>query len=196
MGKRATILILLLPLLALVSLAARADSADEEAVWSALKNGGYVVLIRHAVTELGVGDLPGFEIGKCATQRNLSAQGRVDAKRIGDAFRRRAIPISEVLSSRWCRCLDTAHIAFGRASPVPMLDSMFNDREKPADEKIREVLAAIARRPALGNLILVTHNQNIQALTGVSPTSGEMVVVTPAEPGKLKLVGRLGVPSR
>lgn len=193
MGKRANIFCLLLALLAL---AARAESADEEMVWSALKSGGYVVLIRHAVTEPGVGDPDGFEIGKCSTQRNLSVQGRADAKRIGNAFRQRAIPISEVLSSRWCRCLDTANIAFGKASPVPMLDSMFNDREKPADEKIREVFAAIARRPASGNLILVTHNQNIQALTGVSPTSGEMVVVAPAEPGKLKLVGRLDVPSQ
>lgn len=181
-------------LLALPALAAHADSVDEEKVWSALRNGAYVVLIRHAVTEPGIGDPPGFEIGKCATQRNLSVQGKADAKRIGDAFRRRAIPISEVLSSRWCRCVDTAMLAFGKATPLPMLDSMFNDREKPADEKIREVFAAIERRPASGNLILVTHNQNIQALTGVSPTPGEMVVVSAAEPGKLKLVGRLDVP--
>jgi nitroreductase len=74
-----------------------------------------------------------------------------------------------------------------------MLDSMFNDNEKPAEEKVREVLTAVRRRPSSGNLVLVTHNQNIQALTGVSVASGEMVVVTP-ENGKLRVIGRLNIP--
>jgi broad specificity phosphatase PhoE len=132
-------------------------------------------------------------IADCSTQRNLSAQGRSDAKRIGEAFRSRNIPISDVFSSRWCRCLDTANLAFGKATPAPMLDSMFNDREKPAEEKVREVLAVVRRRAPSGNLVLVTHNQNIQALTGVSVGSGEMVVVTP-DNGKLRVIGRLNLP--
>lgn len=171
-----------------------AFGADDESVWSALRSGRHVVLIRHAITEPGIGDPPGFRIGDCGTQRNLSEQGRKDAARIGEAFRRREIPVSEVLSSRWCRCLDTARLAFGRATPVPMLDSMFNDKEKPAEEKIREVFEYVARRPETGNLVLVTHNQNIQALTGVSPASGEMVVVTPEQKGKFRVIGRIASP--
>jgi broad specificity phosphatase PhoE len=170
-----------------------ADKSTDDNVWSALQTGQHVVLIRHAITDPGIGDPPGFVIGNCSTQRNLSAQGRSDAKRIGEAFRSRNIPISDVLSSRWCRCLDTANLAFGRATPAPMLDSMFNDNEKPAEEKVREVLSAVRRRPSHGNLVLVTHNQNIQALTGVSVASGEMVVVTP-ENGKLRVIGRLNIP--
>jgi broad specificity phosphatase PhoE len=181
-------------LLAFTQQALAADNSADEAVWSALKSGHHVVLIRHAITEPGIGDPPGFVHGKCSTQRNLSAQGRLDAKRIGEAFRSRNIPISDVLSSRWCRCLDTASLAFGKATPSPMLDSMFNDREKPADEKVREVFAAVNRRPSSGNLVLVTHNQNIQALTGVSPASGEMVVVT-LENGKFRVIGRLNLSS-
>jgi broad specificity phosphatase PhoE len=181
-------------LLAFTQQALAADNSADEAVWSALKSGQHVVLIRHAITEPGIGDPPGFVHGKCSTQRNLSAQGRLDAKRIGEAFRSRNIPISDVLSSRWCRCLDTANLAFGKATPSPMLDSMFNDREKPADEKVREVFAAVNRRPSSGNLVLITHNQNIQALTGVSPASGEMVVVTP-ENGKFRVIGRLNLSS-
>lgn len=181
-------------LLAFTQQALAADNSADEAVWSALKSGHHVVLIRHAITEPGIGDPPGFVHGKCSTQRNLSAQGRLDAKRIGEAFRSRNIPISDVMSSRWCRCLDTASLAFGKATPSPMLDSMFNDREKPADEKVRGVFAAVNRRPSSGNLILVTHNQNIQALTGVSPASGEMVVVTP-ENGKFRVIGRLNLSS-
>ncbi|MEN3293865.1 MAG: hypothetical protein V7642_3118 [Burkholderiales bacterium] len=169
-----------------------ADSSAGEAFWSALKSGQYVVLIRHAITEPGIGDPPGFVLGDCSTQRNLSTQGQSDAKRIGEAFRSRNIPLSEVLSSRWCRCLDTARLAFGKATPTPMLDSMFNDKKKPAEEKIREVFAAVERRPATGNLVLVTHNQNIEALTGVAPASGEMVVVTP-ENGKFRVIARLNL---
>jgi phosphohistidine phosphatase SixA len=179
-------------LLAFTGAAFAADSGADEAVWSALKSGKHAVLIRHAITEPGVGAPPGFVHGNCSTQRNLSAQGRIDAKRIGEAFRSRGIPISGVLSSRWCRCLDTASLAFGKATPATMLDSMFNDKEKPAEEKIREVFSALERRPASGNLILVTHNQNIQALTGISPASGEMVVVTPGN-GKLRVIGRLNL---
>lgn len=168
-------------------------AADQEAIWKSLQSGGHVVLIRHAITESGVGDPPGFKLEDCSTQRNLSAQGRADAKRIGNAFNKRGIPIAAVLSSRWCRCLDTAKIAFGRATPSPMLDSIFNDREKPKEEKIREFREAVATMPADGNVIMVTHQYNIQAFVDVSPTSGEMVVLKP-ESGKLRLVGRLTVP--
>jgi phosphohistidine phosphatase SixA len=170
-----------------------ADPAGDEALWSALKSGGHIVLIRHAVTDPGIGDPPSFTIGDCSTQRNLSTKGRADAKRIGEAFRSREIPVSDVLSSRWCRCIDTAQLAFGRVKPASMLDSMFNDRERSAEEKIREVFASLARGTGAGNLILVTHARNIEALTGVSPSSGEMVVVTLDGPRKFRLIGRLDV---
>lgn len=171
-----------------------AEDASDEAVWNALKAGGHVVLIRHAITESGIGDPPGFTLGDCRTQRNLSAEGRTDARRIGEAFRKREIPVSDVLSSRWCRCLDTARLAFGKATPAAMLDSMFRDNDpNRKEEKIRAVKATVARRTMPGNLVLVTHNQNIQALTGVSPSSGEMVVVMPEAGGEWKLVGRLRV---
>lgn len=181
--------LLLLVLLAPWCTAARLDNKD--AAWAALRAGGHVVLIRHAVTEPGIGDPPEFRVGECGTQRNLSAQGRKDAVRIGEEFRSRGIAVSEILSSRWCRCIDTATLAFGKATPAPMLDSMFNDREKPAEEKVREVFDYVARWPATGNLVLVTHNRNIQALTDVSPASGEMVVVRLSEPGKFTVVGRI-----
>lgn len=173
---------------------ASAQDATAEATWSALKSGGHIVLIRHALTEAGVGDPPGFVLANCRTQRNLSAQGRADARRIGEAFRRREIPVADVLSSRWCRCLDTARLAFGEATPAAMLDSMFDDSEPQIAEKVRAVQAAVARRPSGGNLVLVTHNRNIQALTGVSPFSGEMVVVMPDSAGKFNVIGRLRVP--
>jgi phosphohistidine phosphatase SixA len=167
-------------------------AAGQNVVWQALQQGGHVVLIRHAITESGIGDPPKFKLEDCRTQRNLSAQGRADAKRIGEAFRKYGVPIAQVLSSRWCRCLDTARIAFGKATPSPMLDSMFNDKERPGEEKVQEFRAALAKLPSNGNLIMVTHQYNIQAFADVSPTSGEMVVLKP-ESGGLELIGRLTV---
>lgn len=180
-------------LLALWMPAFATGQESDEAVWAALQQDRKVVLIRHAITDPGIGDPPGFVPGKCDTQRNLSARGRDDARRIGEAFRARDIPVAEVLSSRWCRCLDTARLAFGRATPAPMLDSIFNDKETAAEEKVRQVFAAMERRPAKGNLVLVTHNQNILALTGLSVAAGEMVVAVP-ENGAFRVIGRLLVP--
>jgi broad specificity phosphatase PhoE len=177
-----------------LSMPALATGQDtDEAVWAALQQGRKVVLIRHAITDPGIGDPPGFVSGKCETQRNLSVRGREDARRIGAAFRARNIPVAEVLSSRWCRCLDTARLAFGRATPAPMLDSIFNDKQVAAEEKVLQVFAAMERRPASGNVVLVTHNQNIQALTGLAVVAGEMVVAVP-EGGKFRVIGSLIVP--
>lgn len=189
----------LLSLMPAVLFGAMAPShAAGEDAWSSLKSGSRVVFIRHAVTDPGVGDPDGFVIGDCSTQRNLSAQGRADAKAIGDAFRSRAIRVSEVLTSRWCRCVDTATLAFGKATPAPMVDSMFNDREKSDEAKVREVIAYAgnaAKRSAPGHLVLVTHAVNVQALTGVYPAPGE-IVVTAFDAGKFKPIGRINLFSR
>ncbi len=104
--------------------------AAEGDIWTQMKeNTGYVVLLRHAKTVSGTGDPPGFEIDNCNTQRNLSEAGREQAKQIGREFRERNIPISQVLSSQYCRCLDTARLLdLGTVKPSPMLNSIFEDR--------------------------------------------------------------------
>ncbi|WP_019141751.1 histidine phosphatase family protein [Noviherbaspirillum massiliense] len=171
-----------------------ADTASNESLWSALQSGGYIVLIRHAETEPGTGDPPGFVLDNCSTQRNLSAEGRSHAQRLGEAFRKQRIPVADVLSSRWCRCIDTARLAFGTARPAAMLDSMFDDDDDRIQAKVRAVSAAARERPAAGNRIWVTHNVNIRTLTGISPGAGEMVIVSAQKDGTLKPVGRLTVP--
>jgi phosphohistidine phosphatase SixA len=175
--------------LALALAPATAPPAAAEALWALLKGGSQVVLIRHA-TAPGGGDPPNFRIDDCATQRNLSEEGREEARRIGAAFRARGIPVEQVRSSRWCRCLETARLAFGRAEPWPALESLFHDPDREA-ERTREVRAVASEPPRGGNLILVTHNFNIRALTGISPGSGEMVIVTPLGRGQFRVAGRI-----
>jgi len=162
-----------------------------EPVWDALRSGGKIVILRHASTEPGLGDPPGFRLDDCATQRNLSEAGRTEARRIGAAFVSRAIPVARVLSSRWCRCVETARLAFGRVEPWASLDSFFDDRSRES-QQTRAVRALIAEPLTGGNLILVTHQVNITALTGIAPAMGEMVVLSP-EPGEnFRIAGRLG----
>src|SRR5262245_33429691 len=83
-------------------------SADEAEAWTALRTGRHVALMRHTDAPGGVGDPPGFRLEDCATQRNLSAEGRADATRIGVRLKSERIAFERILSSPWCRCMDTA----------------------------------------------------------------------------------------
>jgi phosphohistidine phosphatase SixA len=180
------------PFLLLLWLALFAGTAGaDDALWARLRDGGLVVMIRHA-TAPGVGDPPGLRLGDCSTQRNLSDEGRAEARRIGEAFRRERVPVDEVRSSEWCRCRDTAELAFGRYTPWPAINSFFGDRgTEPAQTA---AVRALGAREAKGNLVLVTHQVNITATTGVYPASGEMVVLRPAGGDRLEVLGRLRVP--
>ena len=168
-----------------------ASAAPGADLWQSLAGGGHVILMRHAATVPGIGDPPGFDLRQCATQRNLSEAGRSDASEIGQAFRLHAIPLAAVLSSRWCRCLDTARLAFGRAAPAPMLDSMFRDGPEAKRRKLREVRAYLGTRKEQGNIVLVTHDVNIQALAGRYLRQGQFLVAAVEPDGGLRIAGAM-----
>lgn len=184
------------PLAALLlgaALGLSAPAAADPALWTRLEGGSQVVLIRHAVTTPGVGDPAGARLDDCATQRNLSEAGRAEARRLGAAFRSRAVPVGRVLSSPWCRCLETARLAFGQAEVWEPLRSLFADRSGEV-EQTRAFRTLAGARPAGGNTILVTHGANILAFVGVHPAPAEMVIVTPRGDGSFTVAGRLPVP--
>jgi broad specificity phosphatase PhoE len=176
--------------LAVVLLAAPSAAQADEVLWNLLRAGGQIILLRHASTDPGVGDPPGFRLDDCSTQRNLTEAGREEARRLGAAFRARGVPVGRVLSSRWCRCLETARLAFGRVEPWPALDSFFQDRQREPEQS-RAVRSLLGRRPQDGNLVMVTHQVNITAVTRQSPAPGEMVVISPHGAGEYVLAGRL-----
>jgi len=188
-GRAALFTILFLGALAV----ARPADADD-ALWTLLKNGRQVVLVRHAVTTAEVGDPPGFKLNDCATQRNLTESGRADARRLGEAFRGHGVPVGRVLSSPWCRCLETARLAFGGDAEVSRPLSNLYGRSEASARQVREMETLIATwRPegAGGNLVMVSHGSTILALTGVSLGTAEMVVVTPTGDGRFTVAGRL-----
>ena len=137
---------------------------------------GLVLLIRHALTEPGTGDPAGFRLGECSTQRNLSDAGRLQARRLGEQIRQRGWAPQRVRSSAWCRCLDTAQLAFGSALPWPALNSFFEGRgaEPAQTAELRRALAAVGP----GQIeAWVTHQVNMTALTGASAAMGEVLVL-------------------
>jgi broad specificity phosphatase PhoE len=163
----------------------------EPAAWSALQAGGVAILLRHAVTEPGVGDPPGYRLDDCATQRNLSAEGRAQAARIGRMLSERAVRVDSVLSSRWCRCLDTARLAFPQhpVATSDALNSFFDDRSTER-QQTRAALDRIAAIRAPANEAFVTHHVNILALTGEAVGAGDILVVRNVG-GRLQVLGRL-----
>jgi phosphohistidine phosphatase SixA len=170
---RATLLVLLLMAFVAPALAAVEQLTGAQAA-QRLASGGWLLMMRHAATEPGVGDPADFRLGNCATQRNLSARGREQARRAGEAMRSLGVRIDEVRTSQWCRCRDTATLAFGGATDWPALNSFFAGRGKEAAQTAQ--IEAFARE--LGrqrNVLLVTHQVNISAAMGGSPAPGEIV---------------------
>ena len=143
-----------------------------------LNEPGHALLLRHALAP-GVGDPAGFQLEDCTTQRNLSAQGRQQARQIGDQLRAAGIQNATVYSSRWCRCLETAELlGFGEPQPLPAIDSFFRSREPDAKA---EATAAFqqhlkAQRDKTVR-IYITHQVNLSALLGGFAGSGSGYLV-------------------
>ena len=133
---------------------------------------GAVLLLRHASTEPGLGDPPGFELSQCHTQRNLSQAGRDQARALGAWFQRQGVPVQAVLSSQWCRCLDTAQLAFGRVQAWPALNSTFDGQGQP-EAQLRELRARLAGLREGTLEVWVTHQVIMTALTGAYPAMAE-----------------------
>ena len=180
-------------LVAFAVLAAAPAARADERIWSLVKGGGQAIFIRHAITTPGVGDPPNMRLTDCSTQRNLTDAGRAHARRVGEAFRARAIPVDRVLSSPWCRCQETARLAFGPPETWAPLGNLFGRPENRAAQ-VQELQALASERRTGGNVVLVTHGSTISALTGINPGSAEMVVVTPQGDGRFAVAGRLTVP--
>ncbi len=165
---------------------ARAD----DAAWQALENGG-IVLFRHALAP-GTGDPANFTLGDCSTQRNLNDQGRADSRAIGQAFQDKGIKVGRVLTSQWCRCVETAELAFpGQVEEEPVFNSFFQNRSA-GPEQTRAGQRILEQWPGDGALVIITHQVNITALTDIFPQSGEGIVVE-INNGEIDLIGRLRI---
>jgi phosphohistidine phosphatase SixA len=177
-------------LLALTTgIGSRPVSAQSDS-WAALRRPGSFALIRHALAP-GTNDPPGFRLDQCATQRNLSAEGRAQAVRIGELFRANGIASADVHSSQWCRCLETATLMrLGEVRPQPLLNSFFQDRSREA-RQIEALRLWIGQLDLATQTVLVTHQVVVTAVSQIFPGSGEIVVMQSMADGRLAVQGRL-----
>lgn len=146
--------------------------------------------MRHA-TAPGLGDPAGFTLGDCSTQRNLDDRGREEARLSGERLRAVGITRARLYSSRWCRAQDTAEeMGFGPVAPLPALDSFFEARDRRATQT-RALREAVNALPRGAPLILITHQVNITALTGIFPRSGEALLLPWPLPERPEVLARI-----
>ena len=193
--RRAIVFSLLaLPLLGVPAWATAEVSLSSAEATRLLKAGGVALLLRHGQTEAGVGDPPGFTLDDCKSQRNLSSDGRAQVQAMADRAKRSGIRFARVYTSQWCRCRDTARLlAESRDLPRdwPVLNSQFVGNPTIADAN-QQIVTMLRTSPTNESWLLVTHQVNIAALTGISPASGEGVLVRVTTSG-LTVLGRVGL---
>ena len=184
---------LLLGFLCALSMALSAGPAvaqDQAATWSLLRQPGHAVFMRHSDAP-GYADPAGYNLEDCNTQRNLVDSGRAHARRTGDAFRRNSITFQRVLTSPWCRCKETARLAIGQEAEIFAPLSNLVGRPQHAAEQVAALKAYLATLDAGTRVLFVTHGIVINALTGISPASGEMVIVRLSPLGDVVVAGRM-----
>ena len=141
-----------------------------------LKDGNKLIFIRHAYAP-GGGDPENFSLNNCNTQRNLSKSGKKQAKSIGDFFIENQIPFDEVYSSEWCRCKDTASIAFKSFKTKSFLNSFFSKKfYNNKNEQIKDLKRFVKKSQNSKNIIFVTHYVVISEVLSYAPASGEIVI--------------------
>jgi phosphohistidine phosphatase SixA len=157
-----------------------------------LREGGVVVALRHALAP-GTFDPPGFKLGDCSTQRNLSDEGCAQARRIGEGFKARSLQPARVRASPWCRCVDTATLAFGTAQAWAALGSPRGTTETTNAASLRELRQAVAAASMQRGRfeVWVTHMFVLADLAGTSTASGEGLVLKVDAAGALQVVARL-----
>lgn len=168
-----------------------ASQGDGQGAEGWLRRGGVVLAMRHALAP-GTFDPPGFRIGDCSTQRNLSDTGREQARRIGQWFATRSLQPARVRSSPWCRCVDSAQLAFGAAEVWPALGSPRGSSEQVNAQQQAELrLALQAASSRSGRFeVWLTHMFVLADLVDGMVASGDGLVLRAGADGRPQLLAR------
>jgi phosphohistidine phosphatase SixA len=175
------------------ALALPSGEAANSPLGDQLRRGGVVLVIRHAATDFSKPDRDPVDLKDCRTQRNLSAEGRRDARRIGQGARRLQLRVGAVLSSPFCRTRETARLAFGRATVNSvLLNTVTADHDAAWRRQIRAARQLFGAKPAAGRVtVLVTHGSVVEDTTGHTLEEGETLVFRPLGGGRFRLAGRI-----
>jgi len=168
-------------------------SADDT-LWATLKEGGKVVLMRHAAVERNGASGTRHVPGDCSQEMKLSQAGRAQAQKIGEMFRTRGIPVGDVLASPYCRTMDTAKIAFDKAKASEALRLIEALPTAQADQITAQAMKLIGEYKGMGNLMLVTHEPNVIALAFETVEPAGMFVLAPKGADQFDVLGKLSAP--
>ena len=177
-----------LALLSLLLLVSQASAEPDAALLGALRQGGYVLYLRHTSTDFSQNDAKMTSYEDCASQRNLTDRGRDEARALGEHVKRLKIPIGEVLASPFCRTMETARLAFGKASSTNEV------RGGPVDASRYEPLKKLLSSPVQAgtNRVISSHGNPFYALAGAPYLAeGEMAVVRPEGEGRFSVIARI-----
>ncbi len=161
----------------------------------ALREGGYVIYFRHTATDQSQEDKHKTDVSRCDGMRNLTDEGREQARAIGRAFRELDIPVGEVLASEYCRTRETAQLAFGVFEREPRLTGFpAEDPPGPYEKRVRTTQALLATPPPDGrNTVLVAHVRNLEAAAELEVAEGEAAVFEPLGGTRFRYTGRIPV---
>lgn len=156
-----------------------------------LREGGLVLALRHALAP-GTFDPPGFQLGDCSTQRNLNDEGRAQARQIGAWFQAQGLKPARVRSSPWCRCVDTAQLAFGTHETWAALGSPRGGTEATNAAGLQALRAGVqaASRQRGQFEVWVTHMFVLSDLVGQGTSVGEGLLLRAGADGVPQVLGR------
>ena len=159
-------------------------------IWEKLKNGGLVVLMRHASVEKGDGLL---RDPSCLKERKLSEKGKKEAVRMGQMFTTKGAAIEQVLTSPYCRTTDTAKIAFGSGQPAEFLFLLEALPQEQAEANTDQLSRKIGSYSGSGNLVLITHSPNINAVSFETVEKGAFLVLQPMGDSEFEEIGKINL---
>ena len=164
-------------------------SATENEIWKKLKTGGLVILMRHATVRKE--NNPLLRDPSCLNERNLSEKGKQDAIKIGEQFSAKGVPVDTVLASPYCRTTATAKNAFGRSKSVEFLAVLEAFPQKQAEAYTERLMSKIGSYSNSGNLVLVTHAPNINAVSFDLIEIGAFLVLQPMGGEEFEEIGKI-----
>ena len=176
------------------------DEAKYQSTYSLiedLKKGGKIIYMRHATTKTDWADQASTELSldDCSTQRKLSAVGRLEATQIGNSLRNHEVPIGSVISSEYCRAIDTAQLSFGEHKTNKALNFLPCEVCTESDNATyrKRLLPLLSQSVDQGNnLVLVGHDDPFEAVTGIYPEPmGVLFIIEPKESREYNILGSI-----
>jgi phosphohistidine phosphatase SixA len=175
----------------LVAFAASAAAQPDASLAERLREGGYVLFLRHTSTDFSQNDAKMSSFEDCGNQRNLTDKGRAEARMIGEHVQRLRIPIARVLASPFCRTMETARLAFGSAEPMQEVRGGPARTDDPKRyDALRQLLSTSP--PPGKNVVISSHGNPFYALAGPPYLAeGEIAVVHPEGDGKFSVIAKI-----